>query len=138
MSALDKQVDGNHHKNQKIQPLELAYMLGETPAFTKLAKYLTRDKNNKFVNIDKARHYISLEKDLKKHVWKYSFTYLHRLYWKTFKKGTIHPLIKEFNKDVNIQYALHYMFLKEYTLANFEVIKYRMKCKEFGVTNEEG
>ena len=132
MSALNTQVDGDHYKDQKIQPIELAYMLGETPAFTKLAKYLTRDKNDKLVNIDKALHCISLEEELSKHVWKYSYLYFKRLYWKVFKSGEIHPMIKEFSADENIQQALQFMFLKDYNSAKIATFNYRCDCEDKG------
>ena len=64
MSALDVQIDGQHYKNVKIQPIELAYTLGASPAFCKLAKYLSREKGDKKINLQKARHCIQLELDL--------------------------------------------------------------------------
>ena len=64
MSALDVQIDGQHYKNVKIQPIELAYTLGASPAFCKLAKYLSREKGDKKINLQKSRHCIQLELDL--------------------------------------------------------------------------
>ena len=52
MSALDTQIDGGHYKDVKIQPIELAYKLGASPAFCKLAKYLSRDKGDKKINLN--------------------------------------------------------------------------------------
>lgn len=62
--ALKSQVDGTHYSKLKIQPLELAYRLNASPCFTKLAKYITRDKDDKSVQFDKAIHCIRIEKDL--------------------------------------------------------------------------
>jgi DNA-binding phage protein len=45
-------------KNVKIQPIELAYKLGASPAFCKLAKYISRQKNDKKINLQKAIHCI--------------------------------------------------------------------------------
>ena len=64
MSALDIQIDGEHYKNVKIQPIELAYKLGASPAFCKLAKYISRQKNDKKVNLQKAIHCIQLDMEL--------------------------------------------------------------------------
>ena len=57
MSALNKQVAGNHYKVQKIQPIELAYMLGQTPAFCKVCKYATRIKDDPVQQLNKALHW---------------------------------------------------------------------------------
>lgn len=64
MSALDVQVDGDHYKTMKMQPVELAYMVNGSPCFCKLAKYLTREKGDKLINLQKAKHCIELERDL--------------------------------------------------------------------------
>ena len=60
-NPLTKQVDGNHYTEQLLQPLEAAYLLNATPCWTKLNKYLTRDKGNKLSNLNKALHCIELE-----------------------------------------------------------------------------
>ena len=129
MSALDKQIDGSHYKGAKLQPIELAYMLGATPCFTKLAKYLTRDKGDKFVNIEKARHCIELEEALETNVWQYVVNNIRALYWKIFKRIGIHPLIEEFTEDVTIRSALQAMFVKDYSAAKFVVNNYKNKCE---------
>lgn len=64
MSALEKQVDGTHYNKLKIQPIQLGYALNATPCFVKLAKYLTRDKDDKLVQLTKALHVIELEEEL--------------------------------------------------------------------------
>lgn len=63
-NALDTQVDGNHYKNQKMQPLELAYRVNGSPCFTKLAKYASRRKLDRLGDLKKAFHCIQLEKEL--------------------------------------------------------------------------
>lgn len=60
-NPLTKQVDGNHYTEQLLQPIEAAYLLNATPCWTKLNKYLTRDKGNKLSNLNKALHCIELE-----------------------------------------------------------------------------
>lgn len=64
MSATNSQVDGDHYKVMGVQPIELAYYLGASPCFCKLAKYLTRDKGDRLVNLRKALHCIELEEEL--------------------------------------------------------------------------
>lgn len=129
MNALGTQISGKHYKDMKLQPLELGYILGETPCFVKAAKYLTRDKNDKVENIDKADHCIRVEAELKKHLWKYTFTGINRLYWKNFRKEEIHPLIWEFTEDNLIRLALHRMFLKDYDRACDYVALYKLSVK---------
>lgn len=57
-SALETQQGGNHYKTMKLQPVKLGYKIGATPCFVKLAKYLTRNKNDKKENLEKAFHCI--------------------------------------------------------------------------------
>lgn len=63
-NALNTQVDGNHYKEQKMQPLELAYRVNGSPCFTKLAKYASRKKVDRLGDLKKAIHCIQLEQEL--------------------------------------------------------------------------
>lgn len=63
-SALDTQIDGNHYKDQPMQPLELAYRVNGSPCFTKLAKYASRRKVDRLGDLKKAIHCIQLEEEL--------------------------------------------------------------------------
>ncbi|QOI68016.1 hypothetical protein vecB_078 [Escherichia phage VEcB] len=63
-TALDIQIDGDHYKRMRMQPLELAYLIGATPCFTKLAKYACRNKGDRMINLNKAIHVIHIEKEL--------------------------------------------------------------------------
>lgn len=64
MKATDKQVDGTHYNKLKIQPIQLAYSLNATPCFCKLAKYITRNKDDMVIQLNKAAHCIELEREL--------------------------------------------------------------------------
>lgn len=65
MSAFDKQVDGSHYKDQVIQPFELAYLVaGGDAGFCKFVKYLTRDKGDRKVNLEKAIHIVQLTTEI--------------------------------------------------------------------------
>lgn len=64
MSAIDEQVGGSHYKRMTYQPIELSMEVGGTPTFCKVAKYLTRDKDDRLDNLSKARHCIQLEKEM--------------------------------------------------------------------------
>lgn len=123
-SALDIQIDGQHYKNQKIQPIELAYKLGGTPAFCKLAKYLTREKNDKKVNLQKAFHCICLEEDLKN--WaEYHYEY-EMVDDKIIEDNE--QLIVDFSNGVyEIEQALYEMFYRNYAKAKFWVNRYALK-----------
>jgi len=109
MSALDKQVAGNHYKNQKIQPIELAYMLGQTPAFCKVAKYATRIKDDTIQQLNKALHCIELDEDLKKY---------HHLYCKA-DYDFAEDIIFEFTEDQLLRNVLTAMHLGDYVEAKF-------------------
>ena len=63
-NALEQQVGGSHYKDMDMQPAQLAYMVGGSPMFCKLAKYLTRDKGNRNENLNKALHCIALENEM--------------------------------------------------------------------------
>lgn len=63
MNALKKQVGGNHYNKLEIQPIEV---IGQTELdyFSgNILKYLTRDKNNRKEDLQKALHYIDLRKE---------------------------------------------------------------------------
>jgi hypothetical protein len=61
MSALDTQVQGDHYKKQKIQPVEYIYANGIGYFEGNVIKYVTRwrDKNG-LADLEKAKHYIEL------------------------------------------------------------------------------
>ena len=65
-NALDRQVGGNHYTNMKKQPLEKTYsQYGyegvKHSIYTKVDKYLTRDKGTDRVDINKAIHCLELQ-----------------------------------------------------------------------------
>lgn len=63
MSALDKQVAGNHYKVLKMQPIQFISTVGYGFLQGNLIKYLVRDKNRK-EDLEKAYHYIELMDEL--------------------------------------------------------------------------
>jgi hypothetical protein len=61
MSALDKQVDGNHYKDKGIQPI--IYIHANNLGFCEanVVKYVTRWKDkNGIRDLEKAKHYLEL------------------------------------------------------------------------------
>ncbi len=61
MSALDKQVDGDHYKNQAIQPVEYIHANNLDFFEGNVVKYVTRWRNkNGLADLEKAKHYIEL------------------------------------------------------------------------------
>ena len=61
MSALDKQVDGNHYKDKGIQPI--IYIHANNLGFCEanVVKYVTRWKDkNGIKDLEKAKHYLEL------------------------------------------------------------------------------
>ena len=65
MRALDTQVDGNHYKDMKIQPVE--YIIQNNIGYLEgnVIKYISRYKRKNGVNdLRKARHYIDMLIDI--------------------------------------------------------------------------
>ena len=61
VSALDKQVSGNHYKDCKIQPIEYIQANGLSYLEGNVIKYTTRhSKKNGKADIEKAIHYLEL------------------------------------------------------------------------------
>lgn len=114
--ALNSQIDGNHYKRLKMQPLELAYIVGGTPCFTKLAKYITRDKGDRMINLDKAIHCIQIEEQIfSKSPCHVVETYpLLGSYTKIDQACLI---VDIFSDDEYIRTALKAMLQKDYSLA---------------------
>ena len=113
MSALNMQVAGNHYKNQKIQPIQLAYMLGQTPAFCKVAKYATRIKDDPIQQLNKALHCIELDRDLE--------DYQH-LYCKV-GLDFAEDMINEFTESVHLRGCLLAMHRGDYTSAIYYMLE---------------
>ena len=63
ISAIDTQEGGSHYKDQKVQPMEIAYYIGGTPAFCKLSKYM-RVKEDEAEDLRKAYHCIEFEEEM--------------------------------------------------------------------------
>ena len=66
MLATDKQVGGTHYKEQGLEPIEVTYenfgYYGVRSAlYTKVNKYLTRNKGNHIEDLEKAKHCIELQ-----------------------------------------------------------------------------
>lgn len=65
MSALDRQVAGSHYKELGIQPLEATYLnFGyqglKAAVYTKINKYILRNKDNEVEQLKKARHCLDI------------------------------------------------------------------------------
>ena len=59
--ALEKQVDGTHYKNLKIQPIEYIYHNNLGFLEGNVIKYITRYKNKDGIaDLEKAKHYIEM------------------------------------------------------------------------------
>jgi len=132
MSALDVQIDGSHYKNIKIQPIELAYKLGASPAFCKLAKYISRQKNDKKINLQKAIHCIQLENELYDKYDPYedssqcALTQGYTYDW----TNSVAEFCSQFTESKEFYDALYYMYLNEYEYAIIAVKNY---ASELGI-----
>lgn len=113
MSALEHQVGGDHYKRQAIQPIELAYMVGGTPAFCKVAKYVTREKGDHGENIRKAIHCIELEATLSG----------YNIYYRKHQKFMDH-MVCMFTDEDRFQRALISLRKGNYTQARDALVEY--------------
>lgn len=105
--ALSKQVGGDHYKKQAIQPIELAYILNASPCFTKLAKYITRDKGDRNLDLEKTIHVIELEEGLSCFETEYGGR----------EEDFVNFWINKFTDDLDIRSALLSMYFKDYQTA---------------------
>lgn len=55
-SAMNTQVDGDHYLKLKVQPLAFAMLNDSSAVYTKIQKYVTRQKGDRKVNLEKAIH----------------------------------------------------------------------------------
>ncbi len=62
--ATDNQVGGDHYKKLAMQPVEIAYLIGATPMWMNICKYITRDKYDMREDYAKAIHCVELEFEL--------------------------------------------------------------------------
>lgn len=61
MSALEKQINGDHYKSLTIQPVEYIYANNIPFLEGNVIKYVTRWRNkNGIADLEKAKHYIEL------------------------------------------------------------------------------
>ena len=61
MSALEKQINGDHYKSLTIQPVEYIHANNIPFLEGNVIKYVTRWKNkNGIADLEKAKHYIEL------------------------------------------------------------------------------
>ena len=69
MSALEKQVSGDHYKSLQIQPIEYIHANGIPFAEGSVIKYVTRwrDKGG-IADLEKAKHFLELLIELEKKV----------------------------------------------------------------------
>lgn len=132
MSALDTQIQGTHYKNVKIQPIELAYMLGASPALCKLMKYLSRDKNDKKINLQKAVHCIQLEQELFKKYKSYeeSAEYALTQSYTPDWINSVNEFSNQFTKSEAFSRAIISMYRTDYNSAIAYVKEY---ASELGI-----
>ena len=113
ISAIDTQEGGSHYKDQKVQPMELAYYIGGTPAFCKLSKYM-RVKEDQAEDLRKAYHCIEFEEEMQ---------YFAKLNYKYQDIDFIDYWIKRHTTNRNIRNALWCLSQFEYEYAKVWVKK---------------
>lgn len=121
MKATDNQVDGTHYNKLKIQPLMLAYQLNASPCFCKLAKYISRDKDNKLVQLEKAKHVIELERELINEDSLYGSIELHYDLINIEHVEKIKAFAVQFDTPNCIMHCLNAMFVGDYDTAQLEL-----------------
>lgn len=123
-SALETQQGGNHYKTMRLQPVELGYKIGATPCFVKLAKYLTRNKNDKKENLEKAFHCICLEQELSEYTIFYTDNSDIEFFMPPEEKDM---LIDMFSDNVFIRNSLAAMYDRNYEVAKQNVKYYALE-----------
>ncbi len=69
MSALEKQVSGDHYKSLKIQPIEFIHANGIPFAEGSVIKYVTRWRDKGGISdLEKAKHFLELLIELERKV----------------------------------------------------------------------
>ena len=111
ISAIDTQEGGSHYKDQKVQPMELAYYIGGTPAFCKLSKYM-RVKEDQAEDLRKAYHCIEFEEEMQ---------YYAKLNYKYQDIDFIDYWINRHTTNQNIRNALWHLSQFNYCEAKMSV-----------------
>ena len=70
ISPLSIQIGGNHYKDMQMQPVELIAKLKLNYFQGNIVKYISRDKDNKIEDLEKAKHYCELAIELDKEIYK--------------------------------------------------------------------
>ena len=110
----------------------LAYSLNASPCFCKLAKYLTRDKDDKKIQLEKAGHCIELERDLQRD------ESLYGMEWDYFAsnvklehKEKIKAFAIQFDTPQAIYHCLAAMFIGDYEESILELKELKdLLCKQ--------
>lgn len=116
MSAIDSQIDGNHYTEMSLQPLELTYMVGGTPGFCKLAKYASRNKGDKLINLNKALHCVKYEQEMQSR-YPNTMAEAYPFGFDASKSELAFKLIEIFTPQQEIRSALKAMYNGEYERA---------------------
>lgn len=136
MSALDKQVSGNHYKGLKIQPIEYIHANGLDYLQGNVVKYVTRHKSkNGAADIQKAIHYLELILQLQ---YGEEESQVHEIVgtepvndgWIDWSGG-VHPLgvpveVEVFFRDGNTDTGMSNEFAWFHDRQDDDIIKYRV------------
>ena len=124
ISAIDTQEGGSHYKDQKVQPMELAYYIGGTPAFCKLSKYM-RVKEDQAEDLRKAYHCIEFEEEMQ---------YYAKRNYKYQDPEFVEYWVNRHTTNTNIRNALLCLSWFNYENAKMWV---RAEAKERGINLEK-
>ena len=71
MEARDMQIGGSHYQNLEIEPIEYSMRNKLNPLESKVIKYVTRRKDDRLMDLQKAKHCIEMLIDVENGVlWK--------------------------------------------------------------------
>ena len=96
MSALKKQVGGNHYNKLKVQPIEFIQETGLGYCTGNVVKYLTRNKQNRKEDLEKAYHYIELNNEVYRQKFMDRFVQEYTVdheFFTQFKNGKVYAKI---------------------------------------------
>lgn len=122
MEALKTQVGGNHYKNMQMQPIELIAKLNLNYFQGNIVKYISRNKDNKIEDLEKAKHYceLAIELDKKDNI---------------FKQILFHFTLKRKIKQIANYCDVNLMYNREvFILPNILCKKYDIAIRELNIT----
>lgn len=106
MTAIDKQVGGDHYKKLIYQPFNHSMDINASPGYTLMVRYLMREKENREQDLKKCQHIVELEQE-----WSLTFPKQHEAVYTTDLPEEEKRLIKLFSSQFGANSDKYYNIL---------------------------